>query len=426
MKVASWNRWPRVTHTKVYTLFDRFAPLPASRTSVLPYGNGRSYGDVCLNEGGSIILTRCLNRLIAFDRAQGRICAEAGVLLKEILDLIVPQGWFLPVTPGTQYVTLGGAIANDVHGKNHHIAGSFGHHVLRFELLRSDGSRLLCSPSENSDWFYATLGGLGLTGLITWAEMQLLPIANPFVLTWAQRFRSLEEFWALEREAKTRWPYVVAWVDCLAFVGRGWLLCGSHAPPQETLPPYRTKSLSVPFDPPFSLINPLSLRSFNTLYYHLPKAMGLCHFRPFFYPLDAVRNWNRLYGKGGFFQYQCVLPPESAQDGIACLLKRIATSGEGSFLAVLKSFGEKKSTGMLSFPRPGVTLALDFPNRGEKTLRLFQELDAVVREAGGAIYPAKDARMPSELFRAAYPKWEDFTKYIDPKFSSSFWRRVTA
>ncbi len=427
MQVAPWNRLPRVEHAEIFELFDRFAPLPTTAVSLLPFGNGRSYGDVCLNAGGALLRTRHLNRFIAFDRTSGCLSCEGGVLLKEILDLIVPQGFFLPVTPGTQYVTVGGAIANDVHGKNHHLAGSFGYYIRRVELLRSDGSRLICSPTENSKWFFATIGGLGLTGLITFAEIQLIPIANPYLLTQTLRFRTLEEFWALEQETKDFWPYLVAWIDCTSPTKRGLLFAGCHAPPQETLPNYKPKSFKFPIDMPCSLIHPLTLRLFNALYYRFPRKpkTQLRHYAPFFYPLDKIRQWNRLYGKRGFYQYQCVIPPVAAKQGIACLLEYIAKSGEGSFLAVLKNFGDKSGAGMLSFPRPGVTLALDFPNRGEQTLRLFRNLDAIVAEAGGAIYPAKDARMPGKLFRAAYPKWEAFTSYIDPKFSSSFWRRVT-
>ena len=221
--------------------------------------------------------------------------------LAAILELVVPQGWFLPVTPGTRFATIGGAVANDVHGKNHHVAGSFGHHVTALELLRSNGERIVCGPDREPDWFAATVGGLGLTGLITWVELSLIPISNPFMVTEALRFRSLDEFWALNGEAERDWPYTVSWIDCTSKRGRGILHVGRHAPPQPELPAWREKRKSFPIDPPISLINRLSLRAFNLLYYNrpLPRGRTLTHYVPYFYPLDALRNWNRIYGARG-------------------------------------------------------------------------------------------------------------------------------
>ncbi|MDR3584410.1 MAG: FAD-binding oxidoreductase [Desulfosporosinus sp.] len=425
----SWTRYPRLEHRKVLTLYDRFANLPKTEAFFLPHGNGRSYGDVCLNEDGMLLHTRRLDRFIAFDQATGRLRCEAGVLLKEILDLVVPQNWFLPVTPGTQFITVGGAIANDVHGKNHHCAGSFGNHVTCLELLRSDGQRIVCNMDKAMDWFTATIGGLGLTGLITWAEIQLIPVANPWMLVQSRRFSSLVEFWEINQEAEHRWPYTVAWFDCLSAgrgQGRGIYLAGQHAPITENLPQRHSRSLRFPLDPPFSLINPLSLRLINALYYHKPLKSEpvLSHFEPFFYPLDGLLDWNRIYGRRGFFQYQCVLPPEAAQEGIKTMAKKIAASGQGSFLAVLKTFGKIPSRGLMSFARSGVTLALDFPNCGPMTMRLFNELDAIVGNASGSLNPSKDARMSAQMFKNSFPNWEHFTDFIDPKFSSSFWRRV--
>lgn len=429
MKVLPWNRWPQVEHSHLLPIHDRDALLPEGEGSMLPHGNGRSYGDVCLNEAGALLMMRGLNRFIEFDRSTGRLRCESGVLLKEILELVVPQGWFLPVTPGTRFVTVGGAIANDVHGKNHHLAGSFGHHILSLELLRSDGQRMVCGPNESPEWFAATVGGLGLTGCITWAVLQLMPVTNSFMWIESRRFSSLDEFWAINEDAGRRWPYTVAWIDCLSGSkgrARGLFSSGAHAPVQAELPNFREKSRRVPFTPPLSLVNSVSLRAFNAMYYHQPvKARpALNHYVPYFYPLDGLLEWNRIYGRKGFFQYQCVLPPDASHAGIAELLLRIGSSGQGSFLAVLKTFGDMPSVGMLSFSRPGVTLALDFPNLGEPTHRLFRELDAVVRDAGGALYPAKDARMPSDLFRTGYPLWDKFSAFVDPRFSSSFWRRI--
>lgn len=426
--LQSWGRVGRSRPAGLLRLTDRNAPLPISGR-LLAYGRGRSYGDVCLNDGGLLLLTDGLDRFISFDRVTGCLRCEAGVTLREILSLVVPQGWFIPVTPGTREVTVGGAIANDVHGKNHHAAGSFGHHVRCFELLRSTGERLLCSPSENAPFFAATVGGLGLTGLITWAEIQLTPIVNPFMDVQTTRFASLKAFWDINHEAEKTWPYTVAWVDCVATGnarGRGVFMAGRHAAHRDDLPAWREPRRRMPMDPPVSLVNALSLRAFNSAYWHKARdGCGLSHFVPYFYPLDAIAHWNRIYGRAGFYQYQCVLPPEAMREGVAALLDRIARSGQGSFLAVLKTFGTRPSLGLLSFPRPGATLALDFPNRGETTLRLFRDLDAVVREAGGALYPAKDARMSPAVFRASFPHLEQFMSFLDPGFTSDLWRRVT-
>ncbi|MBK8897680.1 MAG: FAD-binding oxidoreductase [Candidatus Competibacteraceae bacterium] len=325
---------------------------------------------------------------------------------------------------------MGGAVANDVHGKNHHLAGSFGEQLRAFELLRSDGTRLTCGPDTNADWFRATVGGLGLTGLIAWVEIQLQRIANPWIVAENRRFASLEEFFTLNDEYEARYPYTVSWIDCAAAgkgLGRGLYLGGLHAPPGVAAPVPPRRSLSVPFAPPVSLVNTWSVRGFNQLYYHLPRpARALLPYQPFFYPLDNLLEWNRLYGKRGFFQYQCVIPPAAARAALREILGRIAASGQGSMLAVLKRFGERTSGGLLSFPRPGVTLALDFPNLGQKTLDLLDRLDEVTRQAGGAVYPAKDARMSGDHFRHYFPNWSTFANFIDPRFSSSFWRRVMA
>lgn len=428
----SWGRCPASQPRQVLFCHDRQTlSLPAQPLTCLPFGNGRSYGDVGLNNGGALLLGGGLDRFIAFDPASGILRAEAGVLLAEILALVVPQGWFLAVTPGTQFVTLGGAVANDVHGKNHHVTGSFGEQVLAFELLRSDGQRLLCTPTHNGDWFRATVGGLGLTGLISWVEIQLQRIANPWIVAENRRFASLDEFLALNDDYEARYPYIVSWIDCAArgrALGRGIYMAGMHAPPGvlKSTPPERL-ALTVPFTPPLSPVNALSVRLFNQLYYHLPRpARGLTPYQPFFYPLDNLLEWNRMYGRRGFFQYQCVIPITEARAALSEILDRIATSGQGSMLAVLKRFGERSSGGLLSFPRPGITLALDFPNRGPGTLKLLEQLDAVTRQAGGAVYPAKDARMSGASFRQYYPQWNTFSRYIDPRFSSSFWRRVMA
>ena len=428
---GAWGRLPCAA-PRLLPIASRHAPLP-DEPSMLAYGNGRSYGDSCQNDGGVLLKARMLDRYIGFDPATGVIDVEAGVLLSEIIDLALPSGWFLPVTPGTRFVTVGGAIANDVHGKNHHRAGSFGNHVLDLELLRSDGSVRRCSPSENSDWFDATIGGLGLTGLIRRARVQLKRVTGPWLIGDSQRFGSLREFFAIAAASEADWEYTVAWIDCSATgprLGRGIFIRGNHASAQaaiSTRPP-GNGSLRMPFTPPISAINAVSLTAFNKLYYHRPAAVAadaLWHYRPFFYPLDSIAEWNRMYGPRGFYQYQCVVPEAGAEAVLEEMLRRIGKSGLGSFLLVLKTFGTVASRGLLSFPRPGATLALDFPNRGERTLALLEQLDGLTREVDGAVYPAKDARMSAAAFQQYFPRWRDFSRYIDPKFTSSFWRRVT-
>ena len=424
---TSWGRYPQARQG-IEPLRWRDAPLPQVQGSVLAWGNGRSYGDVCLNDGGTLLATRGLNRYIAFDPASGVLRCEAGMLFADILDFAVPQGWFLPVTPGTRFVTVGGAIANDVHGKNHHRAGTFGEHVLRFELLRSDGTRHECSPTQNADLYTTTIGGLGLTGVIVWAEFRLQRIAGPWMAQETRRFGSLAEFFALSAQAERDYAYTVAWVDCAARgsqFGRGVFYRANHAPANCSVTAPRQRRLAVPFTPPFSLINTVSLRTFNELYFRRAReGHALVHYEPYFYPLDAIGEWNRIYGRRGFLQYQCVVPPATAPAAIGELLERIAASGSGSFLAVLKVFADRPPAGILSFARAGTTLALDFPNAGAATFSLLDRLDDIVAAAGGAVYPAKDARMSGAHFCRYFPRWQSMLAQIDPKFSSGFWRRV--
>lgn len=428
---ASWGRFPLASHHQVHELRSRSQTLPTVKRSLLPFGNGRSYGDSCLNDGADLVDGRSLNHFIQFDPATGLLRCEAGVLLADILHLTVGRGWFLPVTPGTRFITVGGAIANDVHGKNHHRSGTFSHHVIQFELLRSDNQRLICGPDQNPELFCATVGGLGLTGLITWVDLQLKPINNPFVHTETIQMTDLNHFFALAAESDGDYEYTVAWLDCLAggkSLGRGLFMRGNHATPLCQHPRQgRGKGLTVPLAPPFSLVGGLSLRLFNALYYR--KQLGrqgptIQYYEPFFYPLDGIGHWNRIYGPKGFLQYQCVIPMHDGPSVIREILGRITRSGLGSFLSVLKVFGDKPALGLLSFPRSGVTLALDFPHQGQKTFTLLDQLDAVVAQASGAVYPAKDARMSPEHFQRYYPHHKHFQSFVDPYFSSSFWRRV--
>jgi FAD/FMN-containing dehydrogenase len=430
---ASWGNFPPARQA-ARTLSWRDDPLPlgADGATVLPRGLGRSYGDSCLNDGGVLLDTRRLDHLIEFDRDTGVLRCEAGVSLDAILELLAPQGWFPPVTPGTRFVTIGGAIANDVHGKNHHRAGTFGRFVERFELLRSDGRRTICSAVENADLFRATIGGLGLTGLITWAEIRMKRVASERIDRESVRFGGLDEFFELTRVSDESFEYTAAWIDSLARgrrLGRGLFLRGNHAAAGDRGSTARTRGwLSVPCNAPGFLLNRTSIRLFNTLYYRRQRnrlSRRTAHYGPFFHPLDSIGNWNRLYGRRGFLQYQCLVPHRTAREALRSLLERIAVKGEASFLAVLKVFGDLPSPGMLSFPRPGVTLALDFPNRGARTFELLNVLDDIVAGCGGRVYPAKDARMSAASFRRYYPEWTEFARHVDPRFSSGFWRRVT-
>ena len=429
MRVSSWGRLNAEQHHVLPLNSAGHAPPPEAGQFALPYGMGRSYGDVCLNPGGALWLTQGADHWLNFDAHTGLLTCQAGALLADIQRLLAPRGWMLPVTPGTQFVTVGGAIANDVHGKNHHMAGSFGNHVRSLTLQRTDGRTIVCGPDHAADWFRATVGGLGLTGLITQATLQLRRVAGPWLATETIAFDSLERFYALAAESETVWEYTVSWIDCLDPRGRGLFMRGNHCAADARVPAHapRKGHLTMPVTPPLSLVNAASLRAFNTLYYHahrLRAGPAISHYRPFFYPLDGIAHWNRMYGPRGFYQYQCVVPFKGGEQAIAALLRQIAGSGQGSFLAVLKTFGNHPSLGLLSFPQPGITLALDFPNLGDKTQHLFNKLDAIVSAAGGRIYPAKDARMPAQLFQSSYPQWEQIIPYRDPGISSAMSRRL--
>lgn len=431
-RYQSWGRLDAGAHEAVQ-LGSRKPVLPETDgRPLLPFGNGRSYGDSCHSAGGVLLDCRGMNRLIGFDEERGVIACEAGMLLADILRIIVPAGWFLPVTPGTKFVTLGGAIANDVHGKNHHVRGTFGRYVECFELLRSDGTRRTCSRNNHGELFAATIGGMGLTGLVTWAEIKLIPIESDRIDQDVIRFYDLEEFADLSAASEYSHEYSVAWIDSLSkgrHFGRGLFIRGNHAKDDgKALKTGRSAKLSVPFTPPVPLLNRASLTAFNTLnwrkQFHDRKKTRV-HYDPFFYPLDGIRHWNRLYGPQGLYQHQSLIPMNVGIEAVTEMLERSQRAGQGSFLTVLKAFGDVCSPGLLSFPRPGLTLTLDFANRGAPTLALLDELDAVVKQAGGRVCPYKDARMSAESFQAFFPEWRELEPHIDPAFGSSFWRRVT-
>ncbi|MGF6900980.1 FAD-binding oxidoreductase [Paraburkholderia sp. GAS348] len=433
--VLSWGRYPNFpqeVHGVAWRDTAQATWLDARRLheTTLPFGNGRSYGDSCLAASGHVLQTLPLDRLIVADWQSGVLRAEPGITLEQILNVAIPRGWMLPVTPGTKYATLGGAIANDVHGKNHHVRGTFGRHVRRFALARSDGTQFECAPDERADFFAATIGGLGLAGVILWAEIQLMPIRSSMIETTSIRFSNLDEFFVLSERLDALHEYSVAWVDCQSRgtgLGRGIFMVGDHATdgPLEVV---RRKKHTVPFTLPIPVFNPVTLRAFNEFYYQRQQrseVRATVSYDSYFYPLDSVLEWNRIYGRKGFQQYQCVVPPGVALDATRAILDAIGRSGTGSFLAVLKRCGDLRSPGLLSFPLEGTSLALDFPQRDALNARLFAELDAIVREASGRIYPAKDAHMPGADFRAAYPQWKQLEALRDPALLSRFWERTT-
>lgn len=429
--VSSWGRLSADPH-HVIELTDRdgvAAELACAKTAGIAHGLGKSYGDASLNPQGILWSTRGLDRLIAFDAVTGRLTCEAGVVLRDIQRLMIPRGWSVPVTPGTQLVTVGGAIANDVHGKNHHVVGTFGEHVRRLRLVRSDGPVIDCGPDLEPELFAATVGGLGLTGVIVEAELQLRPTAGPWLEAETLPFVGLEEFFALSDESEASWEHTVSWIDCTSGAAvRGLFMRARPATGGNGSQGgrWRERRRRLPFTPPMSLVNGLSLRPFNALYYALNRRRGgprTVHYEPFLYPLDSVLDWNRLYGPSGFFQYQSVVPHTARLDATRDMLDAIRHSGEGSFLAVLKTFGPRPPSGLLSFPQPGVTLALDFRN-SRALPALFARLDEIVCAAGGRLYAAKDARMPRALYEATTPNLAAFARHRDRGMSSAMSRRL--
>jgi FAD/FMN-containing dehydrogenase len=428
----SWGRYPKYDAKIIPLNWQGDFPAVAAglHNGALPVGMGRSYGDVCLLEGGNLLLTTGMNRLIDFDPATGVLTAESGITLAQILDFAVPRGFFLPVSPGTKYVTLGGAIANDIHGKNHEMAGSFGCHVPCFELVRSDGARRLCSPTENPDWFSATIGGMGLTGVITWAQLRLKPIVSRMIDYEGIQFHGIDEFLELKQKYQ-HVEYTVSWVDCVSTgknFARGVFMAGDHSKVPGPLTQTPEPKFALPFDLPGFLLNKASVSAFNMGFFHKQMKQHvktLQDYEPFFYPLDKVLHWNRGYGKNGLVQFQYAIPWEHAKEGTIAILHEIAKSGLASFLAVLKAFGGIQSAGMMSFPVAGIMFALDFPIKDGITFPLMQRLGDMTKEYGGRLYSAKDAAMTPEQFQTFYPQWQQFARFRDPLLTSSFWERVT-
>jgi decaprenylphospho-beta-D-ribofuranose 2-oxidase len=372
------------------------------------YGMGRSYGDSALNS--NILLSRRFNKMLHFDEARGVIVCESGVTLSEIIDIFLPRGWFLPVVPGTKQITVGGAIASDVHGKNHHKVGCFSEFVLSFELMLPSGEIVSCDREQNQELFHATCGGMGLTGIILTVTLLLQPIKSSYIRETIIRCNDLDEILGLF-DAKQDATYSVGWIDCLARgrqLGRSVLMLGEHA---NSGPLWREKSkaMSIPFNLPGFFLNKYSIASFNKIYYAIHPNFTEGRLVPldkFFFPLDKINSWNRMYGRRGFTQYQFVLPKEGSYAGLKSILQKIAETGLGSFLAVIKLFG-KENNNYLSFPLEGYTVALDFKIQ-PKLFPLLDELDLIVVDHGGRLYLAKDVRMRQEIFRESYPGWKKF------------------
>ncbi|EXB47888.1 FAD-binding oxidoreductase [Acinetobacter sp. 1000160] len=427
--IQAWGRLSNTEHQVIplITPVHAFKQIRQETFPGIAHGMGRSYGDVALNGNGVLWLTTAMNHLISFDLQTGILHCEAGATLQDIQRTLIPQGWMLPVTPGTQMITVGGAIANDVHGKNHHAFGSFGDHVLYIKLLRTDGEIIECSKTERAEWFYATVAGIGLTGIILEVKIQLRPVQSSWIDAETIPYHNLDEFFALSDSSEPDWEYTVSWIDCMNGANAKGLFSRGNLAGASTQVEPAINDKTFPITPPVSLVNKLSLPVFNFAYFHgnsLKSQQQKVHYEPFFYPLDAMHEWNKMYGPKGFYQYQSVVPKEIGKEVTQEMLNAIKKSGEGSFLAVLKTFGDRESGGLLSFPKPGVTLALDFPNRGEKTLKLLNELDHIVAQAQGRLYLAKDARMPRSLFEAGYPQLNEFLKYRDPGISSEMSRRL--
>lgn len=407
-KVTNWGSFPTVeAEMKSEDSLAAIKKFVLNSNEVIARGNGRCYGDASL--GQNIFSTKRLNKFLSFDRINGVIECESGLLLSDILEVTVPQGYFLYVTPGTKLVSVGGAIASDVHGKNHHAEGCFSEYVLEFNLMNEYGDVLTCSREENSDLFWATIGGMGLTGIILSAKIKLKNIETAYIRQESIKAENLDEIFQLFDESED-WTYNVAWIDCLQKgknIGRSILMRGEHAlrgelPSSKTNTPLRLKpkfSPNVPFYFPGFVLNNLSIKIFNWLYYGKQRAKqvnSVLDYETFFYPLDAIKNWNRIYGKKGFIQYQMVIPKEHGKEGMKLILETIAKSGNGSFLAVLKLFGKDNPQAYNSFPQEGYTLALDF-KVNTKLPKLVAKLDDIVEKFGGRIYLTKDSMSKSSL-----------------------------
>jgi len=419
-QIANWGNYPAMESDEKSFVFDsQLQELIRENEGFIPRGNGRCYGDASL--GNKTISTLKYDKILSFDTQNGIFDCQSGITLDNVLEVIVPKGWFLPVTPGTKFITIGGAVGSDVHGKNHHVDGSFSNHIIEMNLILANGETIACSPEMNGDLFEATCGGMGLTGMITRVKFRLKKIESSYIKQKQIKAENLEEVIRLFDEYK-HYTYSVAWIDCLKkgnHFGRSILILGEHATlndlnekqKQAPLQLPKKKQITFPFNLPSWVLNSFTVKAFNFLYYskNTKKELNnVVSYEPFFYPLDAILHWNRGYGKKGFVQYQFVLPLEAKQ-GLIEILHRISDKGLGSFLAVLKVFGDQQS--IISFPKEGYTLALDFPVR-EGLFEFLDELDQVVLKYGGRLYMSKDARMKPEVLVAGYPELNQFKEIV--------------
>lgn len=418
MVISGWGRYPKVeAHVASPASYESLKRQLAGPETLVSRGLGRSYGDSSLSD--SVVSTLRLNRMLGFDEEEGILTCEAGVSLSDVLDVFVPRGWFLNVVPGTKFVTVGGSIASDIHGKNHHVEGSFCDHVVSMEVVLPTGEVVACSGEREAELFRATCGGMGLTGVILSAAFRLKRIETAYINQLTIKASGLDDIMDLFEEYGD-YTYTVAWIDCMAGgsgLGRSVLMLGEHAtmedlrPGQDVLRLKRKKAVRVPFDFPGFVLNRLSMKAFNSIYYgkHADSLASLVDYSTFFFPLDGVGDWNRIYGKKGFTQYQLVVPKEAGREACGKILRKVGRSREGTFLAVLKLFGEGNEN-LLSFPMEGYTLAMDFPiTRG--LFAFLDELDEVVLDYGGRLYLTKDVRMSGEMFRKSYKNADSFIQF---------------
>lgn len=432
-KVANWGKYPVVdANVWEYNNPEKYPGIILDHTPVIPRGMGRCYGDSALSK--HILSTVKLNHLLDFDPERGILTCEAGVTIEEVLRLFVPRGWFMPVTPGTKFVTLGGAFASDIHGKNHHAKGTFSDHVYWLDMLLPNGEIIRCSKTENADIFNLTAGGMGLTGLIIRLSFQLAPIETSYIRQESIKAKNLDEIMKVFEDTSS-WTNSVAWIDCLSkgkSLGKSIMTVGEFAKvneltsakqKKEPLKTHKSGKLFLPFDFPNFTINSLTVRAFNLLYYNKQlsrKKNSIVHYETFYYPLDGILHWNRVYGKNGFTQYQFVLPPETSREGLIAIIERIGQRKMGSFLTVLKLFGNQQEN-YIRFPKGGYTLAIDFKIE-PRVWKFLDELDELVLKYGGRVYLTKDVRMKHETLMQSYPQAEEFVrkvKEINPQYTFS-------
>jgi FAD/FMN-containing dehydrogenase len=431
-RLANWGNFPALLCDETtFSQEEQIQDFISSHTSIIARGNGRCYGDASLATFS--VSTLKYDKVLAFDTVNGIFECQSGITLDQVLEIIVPEGWFLPVTPGTKFITIGGAVASDVHGKNHHVDGSFSNHIINMDVITGNKDTITCSALMEPDLFWATCGGMGLTGIITRVRFYLKKIETAYIKQKQIKARNLEDLIRLFDEY-THYTYSMAWIDCLQkgdSFGRSILIVGEHATGEELSDSQRKAilkvpgkgKLTVPFNLPSFILNTFTVKAFNWLYYlknTKREINNVVPYEPFFYPLDAILHWNRGYGKAGFVQYQFVLPLEK-KDGLVAILQRISDKGWGSFLAVLKVFGKQES--LISFPMEGYTLALDFPVR-KGLFEFLDELDGLVLQYGGRLYLSKDARMKQEVFWNSYPNAQKFAEIVKTYNGDQLFRSV--